>query len=821
MYGNRALAVVGPITLALLLSSSLLWAQEYDLLLKGGHVVDPAHQIDRPMDVAVRGDEVARVAPEIAASQARRVLDVGGLYVVPGLIDLHAHHYGYSGAIFPDDTALPAGTTTTVDCGGPGWRNFEDFKQKIVERSTTRVLAFINIVGHGMLGSDYENNADDMDPVATANKIKQYPGLIVGIKNAHFSRPGFVSVQRAIEAGRLSGTPVILDNNILSWTERDTETKVLKLMRPGDLHTHTYNDRHLELLNRQTGEVQPYMREARRRGVLFDLGHGGGSFLWPVAVKAMQNGFPPDTISTDLHASSIMGSESDMPNCISKLMNLGMALPDAIERSTVRPAQVIRRFPELGTLGEGKVADIAVLSLKKGVFTFNDAWGKKLTGTQKLINMLTIRAGEIVYDRNGLAFPEWEPAGNYAKGRAPAPQPRSQLTRASSDEPAVWDILFKNGHVIDPYNGRNERLDIAVTGERIARVGRNLAPARARLVVELDGYYVTPGLIDLNVHVDAPGAWLNLNADHNALRFGVTTVVDSGSTGWRNFEDFKEKVVDDSRVRVLAFLNIAASGLRDESPRLTDLDPPATARTAGKYSDIIVGIRSAYSESLGPEALDRALEAARQADLPLMAHFSSAEEAPADEIRLEKLRPGDLITYLYGLETPLLTEDGRVQARIAEARRRGVLFDLGHGSRGFWFRIAAPAIEQRFLPDTISTAMDKTSILLPRTEMMTTLSKLLNLGIPLEELVRRSTVVPAKVIGRTELGTLSEGAVADIAVIRLQEGRLGFLDSAHTRLSATRNLKAVLTVRNGRIVWDTEGLSRAEWENSGPYSNYR
>lgn len=810
----RALVVLS------LFVTSPLFAQPFDLLLKGGHVIDPANQIDQPMDIAIAGEEIARIAQEIPASEASHLVDVSGFYVTPGLIDLHTHHYGYSGSIFPDDTALPAGTTTTVDCGGPGWRNFEEFKEKIVDRAKTRVLAFINIVGHGMLGSEYENDVEDMDPRATAAKIKQYPGVIVGIKNAHFARPGFVSIERAIEAGRLSGTPVILDNTILSWTERDTRTKVLEIMRPGDLHTHSYNDRHVELLDRRTGEIQPFINEARERGVLFDLGHGGGSFLWPVAVRAMENGFPPDTISTDLHASSILGSESDMPNCMSKLMNLGMSLADAIERSTVRPAQVIRRFPELGTLGEGKVADIAILRLDQSAFSFNDAWGKKLTGTRKLTSILTIRAGRIVYDRNGISFPKWQKVNDFLATQISVPNAGSGTgapTSINRGQEVVWDILFKDGHLIDPYNQRNAQMDLAVAGDRIVRVGRNLPASRARLIVPLDGYYLTPGLIDLNAHIDAPGAWRNVNADHNALRFGVTTVVDAGSTGWKRFQEFKSEVVDRARSRVLAFLNIAASGIMADELPLTDLDPVAAARTARQFKETIVGIRGSFSE-VGQRGMEQAIEAARTAEIPLMADFPSGQAVTG---LLSDLRAGDIVTCVYGSQTSLLNERGRIRSAMTEARRKGLLFDLGHGSRSFLFEVAGPAITHRFLPDTISTGMDKTSIMLPRTEMMTTFSKLLNLGVPLEELVRRATVTPARAINRPDLGTLSEGAMADLAVLRLEEGDFGFVDSDGLRLPARNRLKAVLTVRNGRIVWDTEGLSRTEWSNVGPYSNYR
>jgi len=388
-------------------------AQNYDLLIKGGHVIDPANAIDRIADVAVAGGKVARVADNIPASQAKKVVDAKGLYVTPGLIDLHAHVYGYSGTLFPDDTALPAGTTTVVDAGGAGWSRYDDFRIRIIDPSKTRVLVWINIVGMGMLGTAVEDNVLDMDSELTANKIKANRDRIVGIKTAHFGGQGWTAIDRAIAAGRLADVPVIIDDKIFTNTGRTSREKLLDKMRPGDLHTHAFNDRQLELVDRFNGKVHPYAFEARRRGVLFDLGHGGGSFLWPVAAKAMAQGFPPDTISTDLHASSILGPQSDMPNCMSKMMSLGMTLPDAILRSTVNPAKAIRRFPELGTLGEGSAADIAVLQLRGGVFAYKDAWGMKRMGTQKLECLLTVRDGKVVWDREGLAFPEWRTAGEY------------------------------------------------------------------------------------------------------------------------------------------------------------------------------------------------------------------------------------------------------------------------------------------------------------------------------------------------------------------------------------------------------------------------
>ncbi len=392
--------------LALLVLPSLLPAQPYDLLLTGGRVLDPGNNLDQVADVAVAAGRIARVAPNLPRSQARQVVDVSGLIVTPGLIDLHAHVFGYSGALLPDDTHLPAGTTTVVDAGGAGWRTFDDFRERVIRPSRTRVLVWLNIVGRGMLGAQVENNTEDMDPQATAAKIRQHPDLIMGIKTAHYSRPGWTALDRAVEAGRLANVPVIVDNNILSGMERNSREKLLDRLRPGDLHTHSYNDRQIELLDRHTGRVQEYARQARARGLLFDMGHGAGSFLWPVASQAMRQGFPPDTISTDLHASSILIPQSDMPNCISKLLLLGMPLEEAIARSTAAPAKAIRRFPEFGTLGAGKEADIGVFALRTGVFAFKDAWSKKALGSRKLECVLTVRAGKIVFDLDGRSFPE-------------------------------------------------------------------------------------------------------------------------------------------------------------------------------------------------------------------------------------------------------------------------------------------------------------------------------------------------------------------------------------------------------------------------------
>jgi len=380
----------------LLLLAAPLAAQKYDILLKGGHVVDPATNLSAVWDVAIAGNTIALVAADISPRDAKKTLDAKGYYVTPGLIDLHFHSFGYAGSIFPDDTALIAGTTTVVDAGGPGFRTYDKFKKTIVDHSRTRVLALVNIAGNGMTGSASEDNVADMLPDKTAEVIRNNRDVIVGIKCAHFAKPGWDAIKRAEEAGRLADVPVMIDDHIFTNSGRSSREKLLDIMRPGDLHTHMYNDRQVEIISRFNSRVQEFAIEARKRGVLFDMGHGGGSFLWPVAIAATRQGFYPDTISTDLHTSSILMAQSDMPNCISKMMLLGMSFEDAILRSTVNPAKAIRRYPQLGTLGEGKPADIAVLAIREGTFAYKDAWSKKMLGTKKVENVLTIRDGKIV-----------------------------------------------------------------------------------------------------------------------------------------------------------------------------------------------------------------------------------------------------------------------------------------------------------------------------------------------------------------------------------------------------------------------------------------
>jgi dihydroorotase len=386
---------------------------KYDVLLRGGHLIDPRNQISAVRDVAIAGGKVVAVAPRIDPAEAFKTVDVAGLYVTPGLIDIHAHVYtgtgekgSYAGdnSVYPDGFALRVGVTTLVDVGGAGWRNFEDFKTRVIDRSKTRVLSFLNIVGNGMRGGKFEQDLTDMVGVPTGEMARRYPGLIVGVKTAHYGGPEWTPVEQAVEAGTLANIPVMVDFGA-NKPERPVAELVTKKLRPGDIYTHVYSGLRNEL--GEDGRVNPGLWEGRKRGVFFDVGHGGGSFAWRVAVPAVKEGFLPDSISTDLHVGSMNAGMKDMLNVMSKFLALGLSLDDVILRSTWNPAREIKQ-EQLGHLSVGAPADVAVLRLENGKFGFVDSFGARLRANRKLTCEMTLRDGKVVYDLNGLARPDWE-----------------------------------------------------------------------------------------------------------------------------------------------------------------------------------------------------------------------------------------------------------------------------------------------------------------------------------------------------------------------------------------------------------------------------
>jgi dihydroorotase len=400
-------------------------APRYDLLLKGGHVIDPANHIDEVRDVAVFQGKIAAVEKNISPDQAGKVVDVSKLYVTPGLIDIH-FHVGHGGAPLnwfapdarahalplgiPADLALQSGVTTIVDAGTSGAETFLQEKEEVIDRAKVRVLAFLNIVANGMNGG-LEQTTDQMDAKLCADTIKKYPDLIVGVKTAHYwtrepvdaAHAVWAAVDRATECGTVANVPVMFD----FWPrpERTYADLILKKMRPGDIHTHVFAQQFPILL--EDGKLNPIMMEARARGVIFDVGHGSGSFWFRNAVPAAKQGFIPDSMSTDLHTGNY--TVVSMNNVMSKFLAMGVPLDDVIRRSTVNPANEIRR-PELGTLSVGKDADIAVLELAHGHFAFIDCGVAKMDANVRLTALMTLRAGRILYDPSGLSMVEWEKA---------------------------------------------------------------------------------------------------------------------------------------------------------------------------------------------------------------------------------------------------------------------------------------------------------------------------------------------------------------------------------------------------------------------------
>ena len=390
-------------------------SQQYDVVLQGGTLIDAKNGISARRDVAIAGGKIAAVAPNIAASEAKQVVDVSGLYVAPGLVDIHVHVFSGDGpeymgvsSVSPDDHSFRNGVTTMVDAGSSGWKSFPDFKRRTIDRSRTRVLAMLNIVGTGMGGgTTTEQNTADMDPEATADRVKQYREHIVGIKTAHFIAPNWTAVDQALEAAKRAGVPLMVDFGQFS-AGRPFEELVTMRLRPGDIYTHTYLPS-VPMLD-ANGKVRDYLFEARKRGVIFDVGHGGGSFVFRHAVPALQQGFLPDSISTDLHITSMNAGMKDMLNVMSKFVNMGMTVDQVIAASTWHPARQIKR-EELGHLTAGAIADVSVLRLETGQFGFVDVEGKRMKGNKRFAAELTLKGGRIVWDRNGLSREDWDKPG--------------------------------------------------------------------------------------------------------------------------------------------------------------------------------------------------------------------------------------------------------------------------------------------------------------------------------------------------------------------------------------------------------------------------
>ena len=396
------------------------------------------------------------------------------------------------------------------------------------------------------------------------------------------------------------------------------------------------------------------------------------------------------------------------------------------------------------------------------------------------------------------------------------------LAAAQLAAQAPYELLLKGGHVIDPKNGIDAVRDVGIRDGRIAAVQENLPSSSATRTVDAAGLYVTPGLVDIHVHVYAgtgvPHVYYGDNSvypDDHSFKACTTTMVDAGSSGAHDFPDFKQRIIDRAKTRVLAFLNIASNGM-DSGPVENDLgsmDADLAAATVKRYREVIVGIKSAHYR--GPEwtPVDRAVQAGRMADVPVMIDFGLFRpERPHSELVLKHLRPGDIYTHTYLERVPMLDDQGKVQPYLFEAQKRGIIFDVGHGGGSFVWRHAVPATRQGFYPNSISTDLHIGSMNSGMKDMVNVMSKFLNLKMSLKDVIAASTWNPAREVRREELGHLSAGAVADIALLRLDTGKFGFMDVEGRAMAGTQRLGCEMTILGGKVMYDLNARASIAWD---------
>ena len=374
----------------------------YDLLVKGGTVVDPSQGLNTLRDVALSAGKVAGLESEISSSEAREVVDASGLIVVPGLLDLHVHvfwgvsHFGLDA----DSTSLARGVTTAVDAGSSGASTFPAFRRYVLEQADTRLYALLNISTMGMVAQEVGELedlrwADVEKAVATSRENRDF---IVGIK-ARLSRDtagehDVDALKRALDAAEEAGGFVMVH---VGETSTPLE-KLTSMLRPGDVVTHAFHGRAQGILN-DAGRVKDGIKEAEQRGVVFDVGHGAGSFAFEIAEKALADGFFPGNISSDLHVYNVHGPVYDQVSVLSKFLHLGMSLYDVVRLSTETTAGVIGAGDGLGTLKVGSEGDVTILRQEEGDFTFTDATGVAVHARERLSHVLTVRGGRVYRPR--------------------------------------------------------------------------------------------------------------------------------------------------------------------------------------------------------------------------------------------------------------------------------------------------------------------------------------------------------------------------------------------------------------------------------------
>ncbi len=374
----------------------------YDIVVAGGTVIDPANGVEGRRDVAIQAGKVAEVTDDLSSASAGRTIDASGCLVLPGLIDLHTHVYtGVSiFGVEADEVCPPSGVTTTVDTGTAGWIAYPGLERYVIERSETRIRAFVHLSAVGLPWRRGELVCPDyIQPEACAQAVIDHPGTALGVKVRLYKGVGGDTdiryfLRLALGAAEACGKPLMVH---ISGGHLPLD-EILPSVRPGDIVTHCFHGSKTASILDTKGKVLPVVRDARDRGVLFDVGHGLGSFTFEVGRKALEDGFPPDTISSDLHALNIDGPVHDLPTTMAKFLALGMPLEEVIQRTTSEPARAMGMAGDIGHLGVGAPGDVAVMALEEGAFPLTDTDEKVLASDRRLVCKTTIRAGEVLWE---------------------------------------------------------------------------------------------------------------------------------------------------------------------------------------------------------------------------------------------------------------------------------------------------------------------------------------------------------------------------------------------------------------------------------------
>ncbi len=377
-----------------------------DLVITGGTILDPGNNIHDRLDIGVKGGLIAEISPDLSGREASRYIDATGLLVTPGLVDIHTHlyagvsHYG----IEADEACLARGVTTAVDAGSSGAQTVAGFRRYVIERVDTNVLAFLNLSVLGMI-TPLVGELEDLryaDPDAAIRAATKHSDVIVGLKVRVDGKVVGESALPALTIGRAVADQLGLPMMVHILGVNDPLPAILQLLSRGDVVTHCFHGGWNGILD-ANGRLVSGVREAAERGVLFDVGHGAGSFAFAVARRALDNGLIPDTISSDLHRYNVNGPVLDLVTTLSKMMYLGMELDEVLARATSRAAAAIGRYPSVGTIGVGAGADITVMELQEGSFRFEDSTERSVQGRQRLEPRHVVRLGQVITTKGGSA----------------------------------------------------------------------------------------------------------------------------------------------------------------------------------------------------------------------------------------------------------------------------------------------------------------------------------------------------------------------------------------------------------------------------------